>query len=168
MDDPYDDGGWEEVDYGEDNECDIPVRAASSRLPAESTDDDSDDLQNAVDATAPRSMTSSDSSQEAAVHEDSERWHSSVGPMLIRRSASNPGQQGANVESSSSSELSNARTPSPSGCLPAPEFLGVDGPLTPRNDIGPFVLDGSAGLRVSQTRMHSGLTTENTPPVREA
>lgn len=167
VDDPYDDGGWEEIDYEENDEGDVPVRAASSRLPTESTDEDSDDVQNSADAVAQLSVISSDSSQEAAVREDSEPWHSSVCPMPIRRPVSDSNQPSANAETSSSSEPSHARTPSPTGCLPAPEFLGVDGPLTPRNDVGPFVLDGSAGMRIAQTRMHSGLATENTPPIRE-
>jgi hypothetical protein len=39
----------------------------------------------------------------------------------------------------------DARTPSPSGINPA--LNGQEGPITPRNDAGPWVFDGS-GVRV--------------------
>jgi hypothetical protein len=39
------------------------------------------------------------------------------------------------------------RTPSPGG---NPGLNGADGPITPRNDAGPWVFDGSAGRRATQ------------------
>lgn len=46
------------------------------------------------------------------------------------------------------------RTPSPNGTSSSLDVasVGVEGPMTPRNDIGPFVFDGSAG-RASDARM---------------
>lgn len=43
-------------------------------------------------------------------------------------------------------ERSGARTPSPNG-LPSSltDGIGHEGPMTPRNDVGPFIFDGSAG-----------------------
>lgn len=42
-----------------------------------------------------------------------------------------------------SSQLGDSRTPSPPG--------GTEGPITPRNNVGPWVFDGSAGRTVSAT-----------------
>ncbi|PBP27459.1 FHA domain containing protein [Diplocarpon rosae] len=44
----------------------------------------------------------------------------------------------------------STRTPSPNGL--SEQVTGTEGPMTPRNDIGPFVLDGSAG-RSSEGRL---------------
>lgn len=55
-----------------------------------------------------------------------------------------------------STDRGTARTPSPNG-MPSSlneTAIGVEGPLTPRNDAGPFVFDGSAG------RLH-GVPLEN-------
>lgn len=139
---------------------------------AESTGEESDelqdDIQHAVNAVAQLTFMSNDSSPEAGILAERKASHSSVGPMPIRsrvptgsRPSANPETQGS---TSSSDDLNGARTPSPSSRLPVPEFLGVDGPMTPRNDVGPFIFDGSAGLRVAQTRMHSALSNESSSP----
>jgi hypothetical protein len=48
----------------------------------------------------------------------------------------------------SDDESADRRTPSPGH--PSPDVLsGVDGPMTPRNDAGPFIFDGSGGRRVA-------------------
>jgi hypothetical protein len=59
------------------------------------------------------------------------------------------------VSDGASSRLANlpsndqrvTRTPSPSGLHPSSidAMTGVEGPMTPRNDAGPFIFDGSAG-----------------------
>jgi hypothetical protein len=50
-------------------------------------------------------------------------------------------------EPSAHSERGLTRTPSPNGLHPSSmdAVTGVEGPLTPRNDAGPFIFDGSAG-----------------------
>jgi len=56
---------------------------------------------------------------------------------------------------------SRSRTPSPNG-MPSSlsdVLIGTEGPMTPRNDAGPFVFDGSAG-RPSDVRLAS-LTSMN-------
>jgi hypothetical protein len=54
----------------------------------------------------------------------------------------------------SETERGMTRTPSPNGlgASLAEALTGVEGPMTPRNDIGPFVFDGSAG-RASDSRL---------------
>ncbi len=63
-------------------------------------------------------------------------------------------------------ESGDRRTPSPGHR--SPDVLsGVDGPMTPRNDAGPFIFDGSGGRRVAaQTATPSmGAVVESlTPP----
>ena len=52
------------------------------------------------------------------------------------------------VSNGSSSRLADpTRTPSPSALHPSSmdAMTGVEGPMTPRNDAGPFIFDGSAG-----------------------
>lgn len=54
-------------------------------------------------------------------------------------------------ESQARANHGSARTPSPNG-LPSSlndTVSGVEGPLTPRNDAGPFVFDGSAGRPIN-------------------
>lgn len=168
VDDPYNDCEWEEVDYEESENADaMPVCASNESRPADPMDEDSDDLQHAIthaanDAT-PLCFEPNGISREDAMLEDTD-------PVPIPSRVSSSSRPNVNAETqdcSSSEELPEARTPSPAS-LPLPEFIGADGPLTPRNDVGPFIFDGSAGLRAAQTRMHSALLAENTPPVREA
>lgn len=54
------------------------------------------------------------------------------------------------------------RTPSP-GQRSADVLSGVDGPMTPRNDAGPFIFDGSGGRRIA-----ARTTTPNMGSVAEA
>jgi hypothetical protein len=65
--------------------------------------------------------------------------------------------------SGSSSRAEQGRgSPSPNGLRPAlTDPLSGEGPMTPRNDAGPFVFDGSAG-RASGVRLALGLTDLNT------
>jgi hypothetical protein len=44
-------------------------------------------------------------------------------------------------------ERTSTRTPSPNGLSSSAgdALAGVEGPMTPRNDVGPFIFDGSAG-----------------------
>jgi hypothetical protein len=67
-------------------------------------------------------------------------------------------------------ERTSTRTPSPNGLSSSvgDALAGVEGPMTPRNDAGPFIFDGSAG-RGSEVRL-AALATMNltaaadTPP----
>jgi hypothetical protein len=76
--------------------------------------------------------------------------HSSIGPVNIRSGRSTSRQEdssdsrAANLDVESS--MRSDRTPSPNGRFPlGMGEIGPDGPMTPRNDAGPFVFDGSAG-----------------------
>lgn len=60
--------------------------------------------------------------------------HAISEPLPIRNAASAPRRVG---------QLGDSRTPSPPG--------GTEGPITPRNNVGPWVFDGSAGRTVSAT-----------------
>jgi E3 ubiquitin-protein ligase DMA1/2 len=51
----------------------------------------------------------------------------------------------------------NTRTPSPAGNPSS----GNEGPITPRNDAGPWVFDGSAGRRVDDGGLHLGTMSLN-------
>lgn len=66
----------------------------------------------------------------------------------------------------SDDESGDRRTPSP-GHRSADVLSGADGPMTPRNDAGPFIFDGSGGRRVAaQTATpNMGAVVESlTPP----
>lgn len=63
--------------------------------------------------------------------------HAVSEPLPIRNSASGAGRHVA---------LRDSRTPSPPGLTP-----GVEGPITPRNNAGPWVFDGSAGRNADAT-----------------
>ncbi|CZT04136.1 related to dma1, component of spindle assembly checkpoint [Rhynchosporium agropyri] len=60
-------------------------------------------------------------------------------------------------------ERRSTRTPSPNGTDTSP--AGVEGPMTPRNDIGPFVFDGSAG-RAAGLATQNLNAAANTPPTQ--
>lgn len=173
VDDPYDDGEWEEVDYeGNENADTRPVNGVEDVRQTESMDEDSDelqDLQHAVNNAA--DLIANESSEDAAMLGGTNTSHSSVSPMPIRsRKSSNTRPTiNADIRDSSSSEgLNEGQTPSPGSYLPVPESVGVDGPMTPRNDVGPFIFDGSAGMRSASNRIHSAIMAENNPPIREA
>lgn len=174
VDEPYDDGEWEEVDYeGSDNPATRPVSGVEDTRQTESMDEDSDelqvDLQNAVNSAA--ILAANESSQEDDAMLGLDTSHSSVSPMPIRsrKPSSSRLVPTANTDGTSSSEdLNEVRTPSPGSYLPIPEPLGVDGPMTPRNDVGPFIFDGSAGMRSAQHRVQPHMLAENIPPTREA
>lgn len=95
--------------------------------------------------------------------------HSLTAPVNIR-----PGRSSARNEEGSNagvadrnlgSFLRGDRTPSPNDRVPD-IISGHDGPLTPRNDAGPFIFDGSAG-RAAGARMSaldlSGVIQSRTP-----
>lgn len=65
--------------------------------------------------------------------------------------------------SNTRTDRSAARTPSPNG-LPSSlsdAVTGVEGPLTPRNDAGPFVFDGSAGRSINAPLATVATTVSN-------
>lgn len=61
-------------------------------------------------------------------------------------------------------ERHSTRTPSPNGLGTSP--AGVEGPMTPRNDIGPFVFDGSAGraAELATLNLSAAANTPTHPP----
>ncbi|KAI9816819.1 MAG: hypothetical protein M1827_001464 [Pycnora praestabilis] len=84
----------------------------------------------------------------------SRRVPSSVGPLNIAqrkssasRKNSNPTLRARNDNTSQANQLVAAAggLDSPSRAASSAELLGPEGPMTPRNDAGPFVFDGSAG-----------------------
>ncbi|KAM0428297.1 hypothetical protein ACHAPT_007198 [Fusarium lateritium] len=63
--------------------------------------------------------------------------HTVSEPLPIRNAASGAGRSG---------QLRDSRTPSPPGMT-----NGAEGPITPRNNVGPWVFDGSAGRAAAPT-----------------
>ncbi|KAF5009610.1 hypothetical protein FDECE_4215 [Fusarium decemcellulare] len=66
-----------------------------------------------------------------------ENSHTISEPLPIRNAASGAGRSG---------QLRDSRTPSPPGLT-----NGAEGPITPRNNVGPWVFDGSAGRAADAT-----------------
>lgn len=98
---------------------------------------------------SPSPATSSDS------HPPQHISNSTVPPVNISR-------RGTHLEQPD--PRSRTRTPSPNG-LPSSlsdVLVGTEGPMTPRNDAGPFVFDGSAG-RPSDVRL-AALASMNAAP----
>jgi E3 ubiquitin-protein ligase DMA1/2 len=101
--------------------------------------------------------------------------HSSIGPVNIRsgRPTARQGNtsDGRTITSDIESSMRIDRTPSPSGRLPvgvSDILSGPDGPMTPRNDAGPFIFDGSAG-RAAGARMSAlSLTAATETPPTES
>jgi hypothetical protein len=88
----------------------------------------------------------------------------SVAPVDIR-----PGRvpSGDNGSMHVDSFVRNERTPSPNGRTPADVMLalhGIEGPMTPRNDAGPFVFDGSGGLSGAARNLSESPTTRTLEP----
>jgi len=74
--------------------------------------------------------------------------NATVAPVDIISRKPLPGIPTARLEQSSSRmERTSTRTPSPNGLSSSSgdALAGVEGPMTPRNDAGPFIFDGSAG-----------------------
>ncbi|KAJ3463981.1 hypothetical protein MRS44_008767 [Fusarium solani] len=63
--------------------------------------------------------------------------HTVSEPLPIRNAASGAGRSG---------QIRDSRTPSPPGMI-----NGAEGPITPRNNVGPWVFDGSAGRAAAPT-----------------
>ncbi|KAE8450899.1 hypothetical protein EG329_005339 [Mollisiaceae sp. DMI_Dod_QoI] len=100
--------------------------------------------------------------------------NSTVAPVdiIARKPVPNPSSTTSRLEQPNSRlERSIMRTPSPNGLgssLAADTSAGAEGPMTPRNDAGPFIFDGSAG-RPSDLRLAAMATMNlnaaaNTPP----
>jgi hypothetical protein len=108
--------------------------------------------------------------------------HSSVAPINIipgksaassRRPSSSAAQTGLTATELKDRASQISRTPSPCnhalGVVNTPGL--VEGPMTPRNDAGPFVFDGSAG-RAAGNRLHAAVlslsVTAESPPAAES
>jgi hypothetical protein len=75
--------------------------------------------------------------------------NSTVAPVdiLSRNSISNSAGRPANLSRPNINGRNTTRTPSPNGTSSSLDVVltGNEGPMTPRNDAGPFIFDGSAG-----------------------
>jgi len=88
--------------------------------------------------------------------------NATVAPVdIIGKKAVSSGTSSRLEQPASRAERDATRTPSPNGLTSSltDAVTGPDGPMTPRNDAGPFVFDGSAG-GTSETRLES-LTSGN-------
>jgi hypothetical protein len=131
--------------------------------------DDSGVNQRVNQATQEIASLNIDDSPSPSETADSHPPHSSnatVSPVdIIARKpvANSAGNISSHLEQPDShSERSFARTPSPNGMsssLAVDTLIGTEGPMTPRNDVGPFIFDGSAG-RAADIRLDS-MTTIN-------
>lgn len=165
LDDPFANGEWEDApaDAAEESSPEVEASTAApatigeersqenaipERLPAEQDiQRDSSDVEPASDADSHpsgenRRTPSSDSDSPPAV----ETSASSVQAVDIvpRRSISEAQIGFSQLPHRPKLENSTERTPSPSGISAIAEGM-PEGPMTPRNDFGPFVFDGSAG-----------------------
>lgn len=93
-----------------------PVPSADRTTPERSTVDDTDAMDVTVDVAHHENST------------DGELSHTVSEPLPIRNPASGAGRPSA---------IRSSRSPSPQ--------VNAEGPITPRNDAGPWVFDGSAG-----------------------
>lgn len=193
VDDPFPDAEWEEIDADDAAEeqaapkqatnitstLQVPsIEIANSTSRAGSIHGHGDSQENTGEDT-----TGSESELQQAMDHlnitprntpatDPPESHSSIGPVNIRSGRSTARHEISSDGRTSSfdveSFMRNDRTPSPSGRLPvcAGDLLsGHDGPMTPRNDAGPFVFDGSAGRAASAriSALNQTAATE-TPP----
>ncbi|KAE9372374.1 hypothetical protein N431DRAFT_375545, partial [Stipitochalara longipes BDJ] len=117
---------------------------------AEASDDSSVDeglgghLGNLVDAHNISESPSPSDSESPAQHTS----NATVAPVDIISRKPLPGAPNVRLEQPSSHmERTSTRTPSPNGLSSSAgdALAGVEGPMTPRNDAGPFIFDGSAG-----------------------
>lgn len=97
-----------------------------------------------------RSSTYVDGAAAESVNEQlvNEESNATSAPINIRGSISRSVRDAPEEQSSSDGIASIQRTPID---LPHHLLTLIDGPMTPRNDVGPFVFDGSAG-RVDDTK----------------
>lgn len=82
--------------------------------------------------------------------------HATSDPVPIP-SSSATASRGANGATTGGDRRDSTRTPSPIGVNPV--LMGTEGPITPRNDAGPWVFDGSG------VRMRGGEATVGPPQV---
>jgi hypothetical protein len=165
LDDPFANGEWEDApaDAAEESSPEVEAstaapattaeegsqeNAVTERTPAEHVNQrDSSDVEPASDAD---SHPSGDNQRTPSSGSDSpppaETSASSVQAVDIvpRRSISDAQIGFAQLPHRPKPENSTERTPSPSGISAIAEGM-PEGPMTPRNDFGPFVFDGSAG-----------------------
>ncbi len=193
VDYPFPDAEWEEVDAddaAEDQTASAQVTTTASTLQVPSIEGPSstrragsvhgrgDSQENTGEDTTgseselQHAMNHLNIAQRDAPVNDPPESHSSVGPVNIRsgrpttRQASS--SDGRTMTSDMESVMRNERTPSPSRRLPVgvgDTLSGPDGPMTPRNDVGPFVFDGSAWSRgqSSNVGLESNSCTEMPP-----
>ena len=127
VEEPSDD--WQQL---EDEEMDADKKESSA---AESIEEQSDEAaSDGADASAaepdPMDVTVSVSQPDSPAGRSNSASHSTTEPLPIRNPASGSGRVG---------HLRGQRSPSPSS--------GAEGPITPRNNAGPWVFDGGAGGR---------------------
>jgi hypothetical protein len=123
---------------------------------AEASDDSetSQGVHNATEGLGYLNMEESPSSSGSADSQPEQISNSTVAPVDIIGRKPVAGSSSQLQQPATRSERDLARTPSPDG-LPSSltdALTGPEGPMTPRNDAGPFVFDGSAG-RASEIRL---------------
>lgn len=96
-----------------------------------------------------------------AAHDEAPR--NSPGSLLSRRQATNPESSEINSVTSGAIEVPRQKSATgaalDAGRVQTPDgerIINGEGPLTPRNDVGPFILDGSAG-RISGRRVAASI-----------
>jgi hypothetical protein len=173
VDDPFPDAEWEEVeaeDAMEENAFEAQ-RQERSRTPtavtpslqlptsnqvtttvqAKSCESGSEGMTegvNGLDSSLEQEMGSMNISDRPASATPVPRQSNSSSAPVNTRSSRPNSRNGNNPRNTGNFEFDFVRadrTPSPSEGLPSGIPLGPDGPMTPRNDAGPFVFDGSAG-----------------------
>lgn len=125
---------WEQLDDSQEEEAgkgasaDNETRPETSADMADTTVQDTDDMDTSPSASASASASTSEISGRL-----SSPSHAASEPLpIVRKSFSSAGRSGNLMEN---------RSPSPP--------VNGEGPITPRNNAGPWVFDGSAGQRAA-------------------
>lgn len=191
LEDPTTNGDWEEVE-SEDaavqlrENAEVDVSATAQRRANETEDSEVNIQVDREESERGTDLDIAETSDDSDVAQGTDRAAAEMGYMQIRGtplpSESNPITSNAtsapvdiisrkpvgNAIPSSSSRVPQRqtnRTPSPTGLGDSLEVaVGAEGPMTPRNDAGPFIFDGSAG-RASGAAMANMAAAANSPSV---
>lgn len=195
LDDPYANGEWEEVEAEESApavETPNPQESAPAVQPVKpsgvtDTPFESGVLVEAQDLSEPErsDMDMPDTGSDSGPEQTIQRATEDMGYLNIEPEPSPPNSAAGLVSSRSTSApvnivrkalSSNNSNVSQAGSFldrhanrtPSPNAAGVEGPMTPRNDAGPFIFDGSAGriasARAAEVASMNLNEAANTPP----
>lgn len=161
VDEPIGDGDWEELDAAEDADASEESHDAEPQSRSVGVASGTEDASTALDRAMERMhiQGSADAQPPSS---------SSLGPIDIsRNNRATSRRQSSDATSGNNGAIPiarNVRTPSPSSrTMPngLEVLTGAEGPMTPRNDVGPFVFDGSAGQAVEAPMpLHLPLTAD--------